>query len=308
MVLIASEKVKLDLGGQSLGKVTGDATYSQRADEMDNEMSLPVISPTHDQRATPARLQRLGNITVNHLGAAGVDIEIEIREDGRIAIVMPPEWASLHLASLQAQAVAFEEKLQRSTWELKQREAELRVQTEEGRRRIEELDQTTYAQYKRYRKAGFTHHESLHKLKGRESGWSLVLLNDVIRKQRTQENLEKWRAVVEKLRHHREAGLTIPQIANKEGLTPDQVKHALRRDGPPQGITRGSKEQREQRWERIIELARQGLRPSEIAEALDLSLESVSHTVSRWKRDERAGKRRFGTGRQQKRRKLTATD
>ncbi len=59
------------------------------SDDREDTQDVQALS-----KVSPARLQRLGNIVTNHLGAAGVDIEIETREDGRIAVVMPPELAS----------------------------------------------------------------------------------------------------------------------------------------------------------------------------------------------------------------------
>ncbi len=97
----------------------------ERDDEV-NEATLATLPDVH-RPASLARLQRLGNITVNRLGAVGVDIEIEVRPDGRVAVIMAPEWGSLLLANLESQAVTFKEKLTRSTFELQRRHAEQRA-------------------------------------------------------------------------------------------------------------------------------------------------------------------------------------
>ncbi len=81
----------------------------ERDDEV-NEATLATLPDVHPT-VSLARLKRLGNITVNRLGAVGVDIEFEVRPHGRFAIIMAPEWAPLHVANFEALVVGFKEKV-----------------------------------------------------------------------------------------------------------------------------------------------------------------------------------------------------
>lgn len=253
-------------------------------DRPDNPM--PVSQPDALERMTttnPARLQRLGNIITNHLGAVGVDVEIRSLEDGRIAVVMPPEWASLFVANLEQQAITFKEKLQGAALEQRRREAELKAQSEQAQRESGERDRATYHLYKQYRNEGCTHRQALVKLRDRDHFWTLTLLNDVIRAQKAQDSLEQWQGVVARVRQHRLNGMSLPRIAMKERLTLAQVRHALSND-PYKRASQGTKAEWEQRRERIITLARQDFKPAAIATALDLPVEQVAAVVRRWQR------------------------
>lgn len=54
--------------------------------------------------ASPVRLQRLAHKAVNNLGLSLVDVSVEPREPGQVAIVLPEGWAYLFLAHLDATA------------------------------------------------------------------------------------------------------------------------------------------------------------------------------------------------------------
>ena len=57
----------------------------ERDDEV-NEATLATLPDVY-RPVSRTRLKRLGNVVVNRLGAVGVDIEIEARPDGRLAII-----------------------------------------------------------------------------------------------------------------------------------------------------------------------------------------------------------------------------
>ena len=76
--------------------------------ERDSEAQKATLATLPDVHRTvsPTRLKRLGNITVNRLGAVGVDIETEVRPDGRVAVIVAPEWGPILVANFEAQVVA----------------------------------------------------------------------------------------------------------------------------------------------------------------------------------------------------------
>ncbi len=81
-----------------------EQTKHTGTDEVGQSLSLP----------SPARLQRLANVTLNHLGLAAPDVAVESREDGRVALVLPEAWAHLFLAHLTVQAEQIHERLRQA--------------------------------------------------------------------------------------------------------------------------------------------------------------------------------------------------
>lgn len=226
-------------------------------DESGQSLSLP----------SPTPLQRVGNIVTNHLGAAGVDIEIETREDGRIAVVMPPEWASLLLANLQAQAVAFKEKLQRSTWELQRRHAELQAASEEAALRWEQEQERIYRRYKALVAKGHFHRDAIRQIKKESHGvltatmvQSVVEGADPKKRRARRERDERIRV---KAQH-----LTRREIADQESISVHGVRYVLSK-GRPKTRTYSRAELVEQKAESdlILALRAKGKNPREIIKA-----------------------------------------
>ncbi len=188
-----------------------------------------LVSPTH--------VQRLANVTLRHVGASGVDVSVEAREDGRISITLPLQWASLFLANLTAQADAFREKLQRATWQAQKREAELRATLGEARHRWESDQAAVYAAYRKLTAKGHSHRQALHKLKAdRGEAWTVTMLQDAIQKQQAKLHRQQRAKLTARIQHKAQR-LTQKEIAEQEGLTVAQVKHAIRRghDGEADG-------------------------------------------------------------------------
>ncbi len=62
--------------------------------------------------ASPVRLQRLAHKAINNLGLSLVDVSVEPRGAGQVA-VLPEGWAYLFLAHLEATAKQIQEQLRR---------------------------------------------------------------------------------------------------------------------------------------------------------------------------------------------------
>ncbi len=178
-----------------------------------------LVSPTH--------VQRLANVTLRHLGAAGVDVSVEAREDGRVSITLPLQWAALFLANLTAQADALKEKLQRATWEIKKREAELQVTLREAHREWEQKEAAVCGRYKKLVARGLSHREALHKLRDSlGEWWTITMLQDAIQKGGARERRQQRAKLAARIQHKAQR-LTQKEIAEQEGLTVAQVKHAI---------------------------------------------------------------------------------
>jgi len=186
--------------------------------------------PATPEVVSPARLRRLANVTLGHLGAVGVDVEIEARHDGRVGIVLPLQWASLLLANLTAQAEAFKEKMQRAALEMSRRTAELAAASVEARQRWEADHVKLYAAYQQFTKKGLSHREALHRLKkdGGET-WTVTLLEDVVRRGRSLQRRREKDDYDDSLRSKLAGEMTIREIAQVEGISIERVRSAVAR-------------------------------------------------------------------------------
>ena len=253
----------------------------RRRVESDSETQKATLATLPDvhRPVSLTRLKRLGNITVNRLGAVGVDIEVEVRPDGRAAIIMPLEWAFLHLANFEAQAVGFNEQLQRATWEAKRREAELRAASEEAARRWEEAQRTAHADYRKLTGRGYLHREALHKMKkDRGEAWTVTMLQDAVQKQgaklRRQQRAE-LRARVERKGKH----LTHKEIAQQEGMGVNQVKWILGKGRPQKTYSRAERAELRETRELVLALHTKGQSRREIAARLGVESQKVYNVL-----------------------------
>ena len=87
--------------------------------------------------ASPTRLQRLTNVTVSQLTRLGVDVAVEVRDDGKFALIMPPIWFHFFLASLTMQLDELRKRLTTAGWEAYAKSDELKTQLADAARRWE---------------------------------------------------------------------------------------------------------------------------------------------------------------------------
>ncbi len=188
---------------------------------------MALKNPKH--LASPSHIQRLTHATLKHLGTAGVDVEVQATTDGRVSITLPLQWAALFLANLTAQADAFKEKLQRATWEIKAREAELQSTLREAHREWEEKEAAVCVRYKKLVARGLSHREALHKLRDSLGElWTITMLQDAIQKGGARERRQQREKRDRRIRTLAARGMTQRQIAKVEELKVHQVKWVLR--------------------------------------------------------------------------------
>ena len=65
--------------------------------ERDSEAQKGTVALRDHLRPSPTRLQRLANVAINQLGLTILDVDVEPREDGRVALVLPKAWMYLML-------------------------------------------------------------------------------------------------------------------------------------------------------------------------------------------------------------------
>lgn len=197
-----------------------------------------------------------------------------------------PEWASLLLANLQAQAVAFKEKLQRSKWEVQRREAELRAASGEAAQRWEQERERIHRRYEVLVAKGLSHRDAIRQIKKETHGaLTATVIQSVVegadpRKKRARR--ERDERIRRKAEH-----LTPKEIATQEGMTVDQVRWILRK-GRPQTKTYSQAELAERREESdlILALHAKGKKPREIIALLGAKPQRV-YDCLRYARRER---------------------
>jgi len=205
------------------------ARGKKRDDEV-NEATLATL-PDVLQTVPHNRFQRLGNIAVKQLGAVGVDIEIEARPDGRVAVIMAPEWGLLLLANLEAQAVAFKEKMQRSTFELQRRHAEQRAASEEAARRWEQTQERIYRRYEVLVAHGLSRRDAIRRIKGESRGALPATIIQAIVEGASPEKRRRRRERHERIRRKAQH-LARKEIAQQEGLSVHGVRYVLDKGRP----------------------------------------------------------------------------
>ncbi len=243
-----------------------------------NEATLATLPDVH-RPASLARLQRLGNITVNQLGAVGVDIEIEARPDGRVAVIMAPEWGSLLLANLEAQAVAFKEKLQRSAFELQRRSAEQRAASEEAARRWEQGKTRIYRRGEVLVARGLSRWDAIRQITKESCGaLPAAVIQTIVEgasPEKRQQRRERHERIQRKAQH-----LTPSEIALQEGVSINTVYYILRGGSPKKihpkrSYTQAELRQIREHREIILALHAKGRSRKEIAVALGVELQKV---------------------------------
>ncbi len=245
--------------------------------ERDDEVNEPTLATLPDVHRTVslARLKRLGNITVNQLGAVGVDIEVEVRPDGRVAVIMAPEWSSLLLANLEAQAVAFKEKLQRSTFELQRRHAEQQAASGEAERRWEDEEWRISRRYTVLLAHGLSRGDAIRQIT-KESGGALPAaviqtIVDGASPEKRRQRRERHDRIRRKAQH-----LGRKEIAQQEGLSVHGVRYILDKARPKtRTYSRAELAERRTQSDLVRALYAKGKKPREIIKLLEAKPQRV---------------------------------
>ena len=196
--------------------------------ESDSE-TQDVALALGELRASPTRLQRLANKAVNNLGLSLVDVAVEPRDGGQVAIVLPEAWAYLFLAHLEAMAKQIQENLRRAMYKAKLKDVRMQEQLEAARREWEFREVKIQEQYRELIAEGLSDREAIRKIKEKSYGEytateiaRIVTAADPRKKRARQErNARIW---------EKAKTMTRKQIAEEEGLTVQQVSDRLKRE------------------------------------------------------------------------------
>lgn len=115
--------------------------------------------------SSPVRLQRLANKAVNNLGLSLIDVSVEPREAGQVAIVLPEGWAYLFLAHLEATAKQIQEGLRRAMHQAKLKDARMQEQLDAAAREWEATRIRIHARYRELIGEGLTKRDAIRRLK-----------------------------------------------------------------------------------------------------------------------------------------------
>ncbi len=180
-------------------------------------------------RASPTRLQRLANIAINQLGLSVLDLDVEPREDGRVALVLPEAWMYLMLSQLAAQAQIIQEKLRKATWQARMKDTRLQAEIQKATKEWEAQQERIYERYKVLTGQGMSHRDVIRQINQESHG---ELTASVI--QTIVEGADPSKRRARKERDARilalEAqGLKIRKIAEQVGVSVVTVKDVLKR-------------------------------------------------------------------------------
>lgn len=180
---------------------------------------------------SPARFQRLANVTLNHLGAVGVDVEVETRKDGRVAVVMPTAWLHLFLANLTAQAQAIKEKLQKAAWEARIKDATLQVELAHAAEEWDRRQVKIQTRYKKLVAGGASKREAIRLLKTESHGvLSATIIQTIVESADPRQKRARL-ARNDRIVALRQRGMKLREIAAQEGVSKDVVVGVLRKGG-----------------------------------------------------------------------------
>ncbi len=197
--------------------------------ERDRETHDVAPLTLRELRASPTRLQRLANKAVNNLGLSLIDVAVEPREAGQVAIVLPEAWAYLFLAHLEATAKQIQEQLRRAMWQAKIMDARMQEQLEAARREWESRQVKIQERYRELIAEGLSDREAIRKIKEKSYGeYTATEIARIV----TAADPRKKRARQERNARIWEKAKTMPrkQIAEEEGLTVKQVSDRVKRE------------------------------------------------------------------------------
>ena len=249
-----------------------------RQEESESLVIFSGIEPDTPTLISPARFERFASVLAKRLRSAGVRITAEIREDGRVALIMPLEWGQVFLHRLAVDVDHLKEELRKAALEVRRRGAELQATSEKARQQWDLEGKAIHREYKKLVAGGLSHREALHRIKAKcGEMWTITMLETTISCQRGKERRERRKELEARIQRKAQ-NLTRKEIAQQEGLSVSQVKWALQKDQPrtrPYVSRTALKEQREL----ILALYQKGQKPKQIAEALDVRVQRVHNTL-----------------------------
>lgn len=125
---------------------------------------------TLQEFTSPARLQRLANKAVNNLGLSLVDVTVEPRDGGQVAIVLPDAWAYLFLAHLEATAKQVTEQLRKAMYAAKMKDGRIQAQLQEAAAAWEKRRLSIRARYAELIEGGLSKRDCIRQIKAESAG------------------------------------------------------------------------------------------------------------------------------------------
>lgn len=181
--------------------------------------------------SSPARLQRLANKAVNNLGLSLIDVSVEPRGAGQVAIVLPEGWAYLFLAHLQATAKQIQEQLRRAMYQAKLKDARMQEQLESAARDYEARQVKVQERYRALIAEGLTKREAIRQIKVESQGTMTATEVQGIVESADPRKKQARLARNGRIVALRQRGMKLREIAAQEGVRYDVVAAVLRKGG-----------------------------------------------------------------------------
>ncbi len=184
---------------------------------------------------SPSRLQRLAHKAVNHLGLGLVDVAMESRQDGKLAIILPEAWAYLFLAHLEATAGQIREQLRRAMNQARMKDARLQAELAAAAKAWETQQIAIRDRYRQLLEEGCAKREAIRRIKSERQGtMTATEIQSIIEgadPRKTRERKQAFRERQERIRERADRGMKQKAIAEAEGLSLNQVKWELTKGG-----------------------------------------------------------------------------
>ncbi len=212
-------------------------------------------------------------MAINQLGLTILDVDVEPREDGRVALVLPEAWMYLMLSQLAVQAEIIQEKLRKATWQARMKDARLQAEVQQAAREWETEREEIYERCKVLTGQGMSQREAIRQVKAESHGELTATIIQTVVESADPSERRARRERDERIRRKAEH-LSPKEIARQEGMTLNQVKWVLRKGRPP-SRTRTPKAVLEEQRDLILALREKGQTPKEIAATLGVKREHV---------------------------------
>ena len=202
--------------------------------ERDSEKQEGILA-LGDFRPSPTSLQRLANKAINHLGLGLVDVALESRGDGKLAIILPEAWAYLFLAHLEATAGQIREQLRRAMNQARIKDARIQAELAAAAKAYETQQIALHDQYRQLLEEGCSPREAIRRMKAERQGtMTATEIQRIIEgadPRKTRERRQLFRERQQRIREMADRGMKQGEIARAEGLSRHQIKYALAKGG-----------------------------------------------------------------------------
>ena len=176
---------------------------------------------------SPIRMQRLAHKAVNHLGLGLVDVAVESREDGNLAIILPEAWAYLFLAHLEATAGQIQEQLRRAMNQARMKDARIQAELAAAARAWETKQIAIHARFRELCSEGLSKREAIRRIKSEQhDGMTATEIQSVVEGRDPRKTHERKERNARILRLKAE-GVKVEEIAAREGIPAGTVKSIL---------------------------------------------------------------------------------